>query len=109
MNSCMNNPGATHLCIKALAVHVQPGFEQATATASAAVLFPVDHPSGEITLVVPAQKVVVSCVMLEVSQYMEEQGKMVFLHNRQYTAVDVIAVLPGRMAKVKRKRPVVRR
>lgn len=109
MDSCMSNPSATHLCIKALAVHIQPGFEQATATASEAVLLPVGHPSGEIALVVPAQKGVVSCVMLEVSQCMEEQGKMVFLHNRQYTAVDVIAVLRGSMAKVKRKRPVVRR
>ena len=98
------NPRATHLSIKAVAVHMQPGFDRATSTSSGAALIPIGLPAREITLVVPAEKGAISCVLLEVVCCRKEGGRMYQLQNRKYTATDIIAILPGRTLRVKRKK-----
>ena len=97
------NPHATHLSFRAVAVQVQSTFDRATATSSAEELIPAGLPSREITLVVPAAKGAVSCVLLEVACLREEKGRMYRLQNRKYTATDIIAVMPGRAVREKRK------
>lgn len=98
------NPDATHVSIRAIAVHVQHSFLQASAGASAPVIIGKDQPSGEITLTVPAAKAAVSFVVLEVSSLQEVRGNMYVLQNREYNAADIITVLRGRAPKAKRQR-----
>jgi len=102
MENLTCNPRATHLSIRAVAVHVQPGFDKASTTASRTLLIPADRPCPGQTLVIPAAGAAVSCVLLEVVCCQEEHGRMYRLQNRLFTAVEVIAVLGGRMRRNRR-------
>ena len=92
------NPRATHVCIRAVAVHVHPGRTTATASASEPVLLSAGEPSEAFTLVVPGVRDVVSCVILEVTSVQEEHGRYYQLQNRKYSAAEVIAVLGPKSA-----------
>lgn len=96
MSSYTCNPVATHLRIRAVGVFLQPGFTAAAATASEPVLVDISRPCEELTLVVPAQKGALCTVILEVMCCKQENGRMVLLMNRKYSAAEVIAVLTGR-------------
>lgn len=96
MEAYTANPLATHLCIKAVAICVQPGFTNAAAVASAPVLLDVSRPSEALTLTIPAEKGALYCVVLEVMSCVAQGGKMHMLYNRKFSAADVIAVLPGK-------------
>ncbi|WP_157986576.1 hypothetical protein [Chitinophaga alhagiae] len=96
MSVYTGNPVATHLRIRAVGVFLQPGFTEAAATASEPVLVDVSRPSSAFTLVVPAQKGALCTVILEVMCCKRENGRMVMLMNRKYSAAEVIAVLTGK-------------
>ena len=96
--------GITHLSVRAVAVHVKPGFLRAEATMSDTMLIELGRPSDPAELVMRAGKGVLSCVVLEVVSCREEEGRVYRLRNRKHTAVQVIAVLPGKVARIKRRR-----
>ena len=99
-----HNPRATHISVKAIAVFVQSSYQQAIAEASAPALLPAGQPAAETTLTIPAAKGAVCCVLLEVNSLVEENGRMVMLRNKKYTAAGVIAVLVKRAKRMKRRK-----
>lgn len=96
--------GITHLSVRAVAIHVQPGFLRAEASMSDTVLIDLGRPFDLTELVMRAGKGVLSCVVLEVVSCRQEQGRIYRLRNRKHTAAQIIAVMPGKVGRVKRRR-----
>ncbi|WP_343703083.1 hypothetical protein [Chitinophaga sp.] len=100
------NPRATHVGIRAVAVCLERGFTKANAAASEMVMLKADEPSDAFLLTVPADRNMVTCVILEVTCWQEEHGRRYLMGNQKFMAAQIIAVLQPEAAVVVREEQV---
>jgi hypothetical protein len=103
----------THIKIKAIALHVDFAKRRIIRTITDSHMVDIRQPFAGTTLQAPVADDTTTIVVLQVSAYQSENGKMVLLGNRKFCAADILSVIsptPLKAKKVKKnKKPEIKK